>query len=474
MPRAAALSGSPFPVRVQVMFRTVDVPLWLLILIVGFAAVTFASHFLFPSVRWFFRRRAQRFVDRLNARLARPIEPFKLARRTDMIERLSYDPQVMEAVAEEAARTGTREDVVFERARRYAREIVPAFSATAYFGVAIRAARALSTFLYDVRPGRDAAARLHEIDPGATIVFVMNHRSNMDYVLVTYLAGRESALSYAVGEWARVVPLRQLIRAMGGYFIRRRSAGDLYRRVLARYVQLATRGGVTQAVFPEGGLSVSGGLSEPKLGILDYISRAEGARDTVFVPVALNYDRVLEDRILTEAGRKGQRRFRASVPTIAGFVLRYLGARLTGRAGRFGTAAVRFGAPLSLTAHREAHGQDAARLGTALMGRIAGAVPVLSVPLLASAVANGAEDPVAEARALAERLRAGGANVIPGADASETLEASLANLRRRGIVGADGRAAQPVLIDFYAASIAHLMPKAERATEPGRALPRAS
>ena len=438
------------------MFRTIAVPLWLLILIGLFAAVTFASHFLFPSVRWFLRRRAERLVDRLNARLTRPIQPFKLARRTDMIQRLSYDPQVMEAVAEEARATGTREDVVFERARRYAREIVPSFSATAYFSVAIRAARVLSTFLYDVRPGRDDAARLKEIDPDATVVFVMNHRSNMDYVLVTYLAGRESALSYAVGEWARIVPLRQLIRAMGGYFIRRRSAGALYRRVLSRYVQLATSGGVTQAVFPEGGLSTTGGLRAPKLGILDYIARADGGRDVVFVPVALNYDRVLEDRILTASEDDGERRFRAPVPTILWFVLRYLAARMAGRAGRFGTAAVRFGTPLSLAAHRAAHGEDTARLGQALMERIGRAVPVLPGPLVARAVAEGAADPAAAAAWHAASLGAAGANVVSGSEDPARLSAQVAEFRRRGIVAPDGTAAEPALIAFYAATIAHL------------------
>jgi hypothetical protein len=48
------------------MFQDVTLPLWLLILIVGFAAVTFASHFLFPSVRWFFRKRAEGWIARLN------------------------------------------------------------------------------------------------------------------------------------------------------------------------------------------------------------------------------------------------------------------------------------------------------------------------------------------------------------------------------------------------------------------------
>ena len=107
--------------------------------------------------------------------------------------------------------------------------------------------------------------------PDASVVFVINHRSNMDYVLVTYLVSESSALSYAVGEWARVWALQRLIRAMGGYFVRRDSSNPLYRKVLARYVHMATTSGVAQAVFPEGGLTRDGALRPPKLGLLSYM-----------------------------------------------------------------------------------------------------------------------------------------------------------------------------------------------------------
>ena len=103
------------------MFRAVEVPLWLLVLIVGFAAVSFATHFLFPSVRWFFRRRAEKALAKLNAQLDRKIELFKLARRADMVARLVHDRAVMEAVAEQAAETGVPVQVAFEEARHYAR-----------------------------------------------------------------------------------------------------------------------------------------------------------------------------------------------------------------------------------------------------------------------------------------------------------------------------------------------------------------
>ena len=294
------------------MFHDVLLPLWLLVLILGFAAVTFASHFLFPSVRWFFRRRAEGVVARLNARLTRPIEPFKLARRYDTIQRLIYDPKVIEAVAEHAAAEGIPRAVAHQEAHRYAREIVPSFSASAYFGFGTRAARLISQMLYRIRVGHFDEAELAAVPASSTVVFVMNHRSNMDYVLVTFMAAERSAtLSYAVGEWARVWPLSGLIRSMGAYFIRRKSRNALYRRVLARYVQIATAEGVTQAVFPEGGLSLDGTVGEPKLGILSYIAAADTpGRDVVFVPVALNYDRVLEDRVLVAA----QAEVRASVP----------------------------------------------------------------------------------------------------------------------------------------------------------------
>ena len=129
----------------------------------------------------------------------------------------------------------------------------------------------------------------------------MNHRSNMDYVLVAFLAAERTALSYAVGEWARIWPLQQLIRSMGAYFVRRNSNNPIYRRVLERYVHMATEAGVPQAMYPEGGLSRDGRLREPKLGLFDYMLKSfdpKGTHDIVFVPVALNYDRVLEDRTL--------------------------------------------------------------------------------------------------------------------------------------------------------------------------------
>lgn len=456
------------------MFRTVELPLWLLVLILLFAAVTFASHFLFPSVRWFLRRRAERLVAELNRRLHRPIQPFKLLNRTDMIQRLIYDPEVMQAVADHAHENGVREDVAFERARHYAREIVPSFSATVYFGVATRAARWLSTSLYDVRV--DGEGRLAGIDPSATVVFVMNHRSNMDYVLVTYIAERAAPIAYAVGEWARVWPLLWLIRAMGGYFIRRKYRTPLYRQVIARYVQMATAAGVEQAVFPEGGLSLDGRMAPPKLGLLGYIVEgyAEAGRDIVFVPVAVNYDRVLEDTVLVSAGREGTRRFRASVPDAVMFGLRYAWRRIRGRVHRMGAAGVAFGEPLSLASWAEETGAvEPGPLAEEMMARVQAAMPVLPVPLVAALLRRGGPmTREALGQAVAEeaaRLRSRGARVLlPGDDG---VRAALTILVKRGFVreerGTFGIVPEKAaLSDYYAASVLPLLEPGETAAQP--------
>ena len=448
------------------MTAPVTLPLWLFLLILAFAGVTFASHFLFPSVRWFFRRRLERAVARLNARLERPIQPFKLAERHDTIQRLIYDPEVSRAVVATAKAEGIPENVAFQRARRYAREIVPAFSTSLYFGLAIRLARWLSGTLYAVRLER--AEVVAAIDREATVVFVMNHRSNMDYVLLTHLVAETSPLAYAVGEWARVWPVSRLIRALGGYFIRRREGNMLYRRVLARYVQFATKGGVTQAIYPEGGLSLTGGLGAPKLGLMKYIAEAEhDGRDVIFVPVGLNYDRVLEDRLLTRAGGTGERRFRARPAAIVRFVLGQLWLKVTGRHRRFGQAVVRFGRPLSLSAFRGMGEAEPQALAEALMQRIGAAVPVVPVPLVAHLLRHEGAMPRATLHARAAAL----ADALgQAAFASTVIDQAVGQLAARKIVVEKGDRLVPAegetaLLDFYARSIAHLLPPDAAAAE---------
>ncbi|WIV50213.1 1-acyl-sn-glycerol-3-phosphate acyltransferase [Marivivens sp. LCG002] len=443
------------------MTQTVSVPLWLLLLILVFAGVTFASHFLFPSVRWFFRRRMEKAVARLNQRLTRPIQPFKLARRYDMIQRLVYDPEVTAAVFEEARSEGIPENVAFERATRYAREIVPSFSATMYFTIGARLSAWLTKLLYHVRIGAFDRDKIEKIHPDASVVFVMNHRSNMDYVLITYLTSTAGTVSYAVGEWARIWPLSGLIRMMGAYFIRRKSLGPLYRKVLSRYVKFAVEGGETQAIFPEGGLSLDGTIGAPKLGLLSYIITAakESGREVIFVPVSLNYDRVLEDRVLIDARLSGKRRFRAPIWKVLWGVGAHLVQMLTFRFKGFGTAAVEFGEPTSLWSIKDDTPEAVAEL---LMARISANTPLVPVPLVARALLGGQRDRLALVRdveSMVTMLVEKGAKA-PSRTAAKMVTDALELLAERGLVTEDGQKlvvapeAEKIL-SFYSASISH-------------------
>ena len=446
------------------MNSTIEMPFWVLLLLLAFAAVTFASHFLFPSVRWFFRRRLERAVAQLNTRLTRPIEPFRLARRHDMIQRLVYDPVVTQAIVDFARRNNVREDVAFQTARRYAREIVPSFSAFAYFSFGTRLANWLARSLYDVKTGQNNNAVLEGIGKDATVIFIMNHRSNMDYVLVTTLAAKDSALSYAVGEWARVWPLSRLIKSMGAYFIRRKLRGGLYRTVLARYVQMSTAGGVTQAIFPEGGLSLDGYLRPPKVGLLSYVvdGYASEGRDVVFVPVAINYDRVLEDRVLIATAERGDRRFPAKMSVVLGFFFKMIWQRLRGRFQKFGTAAVIFGEPLSLSKYDSSAPLE--DLAQDLMRRIQNEMPYLFVPIV-SRVMLAASGPMTKDEIMEAVLDDIEASTAPPPLVSrDAFPAAVGRARtameRRGMIRRSGEtwqmvAAEQPLLTFYANSVAH-------------------
>jgi glycerol-3-phosphate O-acyltransferase len=251
---------------------------------------------------------------------------------------------------------------------------------------------------------------------------------------------------------------------MGAYFIRRQARGALYRKVLARYVQMATAGGVSQGIFPEGGLSLTGHLMPPKMGLLSYLAEGQAGaeRDLVFVPVAINYDRVLEDRVLIAAGQRGDRRFGARISVVVRFILRKFWQAVRGRYVRFGTAAVAFGQPLSL----QDFGADrpVAALATELMDRIDDAMPVLVVPLLAHHLQQ-AQAPLAREVLLQELqgdiTRFGAHMPAMTSEALEqALDKGLESMRRNATIEENAKgwkiaAGEEAVVAFYASSIAH-------------------
>ena len=428
-------------------------------------------------------RRALRAIHEFRTRLAR----YHLQQRRTAKTALAADPIVQDAIAQHAREHGLPEADVRRRVDAYVDEIVPQLNVLSYYRIGYNLAKIVLNLLYRVTVDYQDEASLERIPKRDVVVYMMNHRSNVDYVVVAYVLAYGAHVSYAVGEWARVWPLEYVFKSFGSYFIRRGFREPLYHAVLERYVQLITKNGVTQGFFPEGRLSRDGRLGPAKLGLLDYICRTvldpAFDRDIWFVPVAINFDRVLEDRALTrelvdERDRPG--RF-AQLVTVASYLSSNALRLVSGRLKRYGRAAINFGTPVSLRhwlatrpgvleLPKERRLPELERLAAELMERIGAIIPVTPVPLAAAALLSFGQTVIPKAAVLdrmdqlRDRLRDVNAKVVRGGSRiADVWDRAWRMLRMRRLVVDDGDSLVVLprgrpLLEFYANSIAHLLP----------------
>ena len=430
------------------------------------------------------------------------IDRFKLASRRHVRERLMRDDVIADAVRRHAEVTGTPQHDAWQRVDAYIHEIVPFFNVVAYYQIGYRAAGWLLHLFYKTSVDYADASGRERLPRDAVLVYVMNHRSNADYILVSHALAGQVAISYAVGEWARAFPLELVFKAFGSYFIRRRYREPLYHAVLERYVQLITREGVTQGIFVEGGLTRDGRLRVPKVGLLDYIlgigRDPEFAARLYIVPVAVNYDRVLEDRSLLrelDASNGGRRPARIlQLYEVARYVGWNLVRMLSRRWKRYGRAAVVVGAPIPLAPWFSDHAdlfelERPERLGQvqalcdALLVRVGELIPVTPVPLVCAAIQSFDAEfiprealvgRIAEMRGALHELNA---RVLGGDDGADELLAKawrMLKMRRVAAEAGGGYLVLPrgrPLLSYYANSIAHLLGPYVEAVQARDALP---
>jgi glycerol-3-phosphate O-acyltransferase len=331
------------------------------------------------------------------------VDKFKLKRRHAEIELEVFGSrEIVQAVQTYARDHHVSVEEARKQARAYLKEIVPKFNILAYYRIGAPVARAIMHFLYRVvverKPIREFNDRALK---GAAVVYVINHRSNADYVLVAHMLFKFISLSYAIGEWARVWPLNHVFKWFGGYFVRRRYREPLYHAILSKFVQTITRHGVTQGIFIEGGLTRDGAFQKPKLGMLDYIVSAkrepEFSAPLFIIPTAVNYDRVLEDRNLTEEllGREERSTKGEKLKTTFDYLFKSFFRGLFHRFKRYGYAIVSFGNPISiddfalqhpaiLSASYDDRKPELQRLAETVMSEISEALPVTPVTMVAS------------------------------------------------------------------------------------------
>jgi len=198
----------------------------------------------------------------------------------------------------------------------------------------------------------------------------------------------------------------------------------------------------------------------------------------------MNFDRVLEDRVLIrelvdEDHRPGRI---AQLASVVHYLAWNLGRLAFGRLRRYGRAAVNFGTPLSLRAWlssapvgvldwpKEQRLPALEGLARELMQRIGAIVPVTPVPLAAAALLTFDQLVIPRASllermdALRDRLREVNGKVVRGGSGIEDIwDRAWRMLHLRRLVVQDGSSLVVLprgrpLLEYYANSIAHLLP----------------
>ena len=462
------------------------------VIVAGAAAVTFS---VVLAILWITRRtraaaraRLRRWALRTVHQLRTRIDRYKRVSPSVVRHTLLHDPAILASMIEHAKTHALSETEVRQLVETYVTELLPHFSVLSYYGLGYNAARIVLDLLYRVTVDYQDEDALAAIPKRDVVIYLPNHRSNADYVTLAYVLARRVSVSYAVGEWARTWPLDYVFKSFGSYFIRRGFREPLYHTVLERYVQLVTLNGLTQGIFLEGGLSRDGRFRPAKIGLLDYILRTLREpgfdRDIWLVPVAINYDRVLEDRSLIREQTEGvPRRGRLEqLGSVVRFATRQSLRLVTRRLRRYGRAAVSFGTPLSVRdwlANRPAdvlslpkperlpHVQQ---LADQVLERIGAIIPVTPVPLAAAALLSFEASAAPLAAVLdrmdemRNRLREANAKLVRGdRDVREIWSRAwkMLSMRRLVVVEEETCVVLPrhrPLLEYYANSIAHLLP----------------
>jgi len=380
------------------------------------------------------------------------LDKYKLMHKIAIKQDLLNDGEIHQAIIRHAQEKGMKIQKVQDQVEEYIEEIVPFFNLLSYYKIGYWIANFFLNLIYEVVIDLENAAKLKKIPPESVVVFVMNHRSNIDYILVAYMLARQISLSYAVGEWARVWPLEYIFKSFGAYFIRRKFREPLYHLVLEKYVQLISLQGVTQGIFLEGGLTRDGNFRSTKVGILDYIIKIRKnpdlEKELVFVPAAINYDWVLEDRTLVQEWKKGKEKsgFKDHASSLLRILLKgpaTLGTNLaryfTRRLKHHGYASVSFGDPVFLSDFITQQKEDIFQLdrhdrlsriqtfADGLLERIGDTIPVTPVCITAHALLSfdkgklAKTDLIRKVSTLRTIIKQGGGRIVLG----KTFESSV-------------------------------------------------
>jgi len=296
------------------------------------------------------------------------------------------------------------------------------------------------------------------IEAGHRIVYISNHKSHLDY-LVEPLALEDAHIRppvIAAGINLFGGPLGILHRHVTGAIpIRRNTKDPAYLVTLKAYVAEVLRRH-DLFFYIEGGRSYTGELKVPKTGLVHATLQA-GIDALSIIPVAVAYDLVLEDRILSRQGvKRVQRPFSRELAEMVGSAVGY-------RTRSF----VAFGAPVPLDGVDPHSRREGLELSRTIRERIGLLHKILPTALVANAMRPSATRRDLETRVaeLLDVLRQRGANLGAIESTKQAVEQGIELLILRSVIVPESqryRVRDRTLLRYYARSIEHLLSASRR------------
>ena len=291
------------------------------------------------------------------------------------------------------------------------------------------------------------------------VVYVSNHKSHLDYLIEPLVLDdhgiRPPLLAAGINLFGGALGLLHK-HVTGAVPIRRNSKDPLYLVTLKAYVaELLKHRDLLY--YAEGGRSYTGELKTPKTGLLQAALQADREELSV-VPMAIAYDLVLEERIMTrEAARKRKRPFATEVAEMVRHAVGYESR-----------AFVTFCPPIPLKQFDPESRRDLVTLAHQVQDAVGRAHKVLPTALVASVMRPRMTRSELAAR-LDDRLAqlsAAGANLAVR-NGRQAADDGVARLAARDVLVTERqliRVRDRVTLRYYARTIAHLLDHPRRTT----------
>lgn len=219
----------------------------------------------------------------------------------ETMEKVLYHKNVLDEINRHIDENNASESKLRRKAYNYYREIAADFSII-YIRFFERSLHYVFSKIFNgIYYNLDDFIKLRDASQKAPLILVPAHKSHMDYLIISSLFYQNKLIPPHILAGANLTffPMGKIFRRSGAFFMRRSFKGlDLYAAVFRQYIKTLVNEGYSIEFFIEGGRTRTGKLMPPRMGMLKYLIDAieEGYnRDLMFVPVTINYDRILEE-----------------------------------------------------------------------------------------------------------------------------------------------------------------------------------